>query len=35
MRYNTTRRAIQLIQFGKGAAGQMILLGAPRPARGP
>jgi len=31
---NTTKRAIQLLQFSKGAVGRMILLGGPDPARG-
>ena len=33
IKYNTTRRAIQLLQCGKGDAGRMILLGGPDPAR--
>ena len=33
--YNTSRRATQLLQFVKGSAGRMVLLGGPVPARGP
>ena len=35
IKYNTTSRAIELLQCGDGDAGRMILLGGPDQARGP
>jgi len=34
IKFNATKRAIELLQFAKGTAGRVILLGGPDPARG-